>query len=142
MDVSNWLRPDAVTSADRLFCLTYARGRGQAQMIPGWPYSFMEALESGRSSWCAVPDALRLGPDDDLTEVTAAQLREVVRRLIEVGQWRPGDPPIWIVGDSGNDGARHHLASPGRTVDRPATEPYSASRTRRPGRNPITPPAR
>jgi hypothetical protein len=106
VDVSNWLRPDAVTSADRLFCHTYARGRGQAQMIPGWPYSVVAALESGRSSWCALLDAVRLGPADDVTEVTAVQLREVVQRLMAAGQWSAGDPPIWIVGDSGNDGPR------------------------------------
>jgi hypothetical protein len=28
VDVSNWLRPAAVTSPDRLFCHCYARGRG------------------------------------------------------------------------------------------------------------------
>jgi len=32
-DISNWLRPDAATSAERLFCHTYGRGRGSAQMI-------------------------------------------------------------------------------------------------------------
>lgn len=37
VDVSNWLRPDANTSPDRLFCHTYGRGRGSAWMIPGWP---------------------------------------------------------------------------------------------------------
>ena len=42
-DVSNWLRPDAATSPERLFCHCYARGRGNAQMIPGWPYSFIAA---------------------------------------------------------------------------------------------------
>ena len=46
-DVSNWLRPDAETSPDRLFCHCYARGKGNAQMIPGWPYSFVAALEPG-----------------------------------------------------------------------------------------------
>ncbi len=34
-DVSNWLRPDAETSPERLFCHCYARGKGNAQMIPG-----------------------------------------------------------------------------------------------------------
>lgn len=38
VDVSNWLRPDAATSPHRAFCHTYARGRGRAYMIPGWPY--------------------------------------------------------------------------------------------------------
>jgi hypothetical protein len=36
-DVSNWLRPGAATSPQRLFCHVYGRGKGQAQMIPGWP---------------------------------------------------------------------------------------------------------
>jgi len=34
-DISNWLRPDALTSAERLFCHCCARGTGNAQMIPG-----------------------------------------------------------------------------------------------------------
>jgi hypothetical protein len=54
IDVSNWLRPDAATSPDRLFCHTYGRGKGQAQMIPGWPYSFVAVLEPGRTSWTAI----------------------------------------------------------------------------------------
>jgi len=106
IDVSNWLRPDAATSADRLFCHTYGRGKGQAQMIPGWPYSFVAALEPGRSSWTAILDARRLGPDDEDTAVAAAQLRVVVEGLIAAGHWRHGDPQIWIVGDSGYDGPR------------------------------------
>jgi DDE superfamily endonuclease len=103
VDVSNWLRPDAETSPERLFCHTYARGKGNAQMIPGWPYSVVAALESGRTSWTAVLDAVRLGPDDDLTEVTAAQVREVVARLAEAGHWREGDPAILVVFDAGYD---------------------------------------
>jgi hypothetical protein len=103
VDVTPWLRPDAETSTDRLFCHVHGRAKGNSQMIPGWPYSIVAALGSGRSSWTAVLDAVRLGPDDDATAVTAGQLREVVTRLIEAGQWRPGDPPIEIVLDSGYD---------------------------------------
>jgi DDE superfamily endonuclease len=55
VDVSNWLRPGAATSPERLFCHVYGRGKGQAQMIPGWPYSVIAALEPGRTSWTAVP---------------------------------------------------------------------------------------
>ena len=106
IDVSNWLRPDANTSPERLFCHTYARGKGQAQMIPGWPYSFVAALEPGRTSWTAVLDAQRLGPGDEDTAVAAAQLRAVVQQLITAGHWREGDPEIWIVGDTGYEGAR------------------------------------
>ncbi len=61
VDVSDWLRPDAPASADRLFCHTWGRGRGQHLMIPGWPYSFVAALESGRTSWCQLLDAVRIG---------------------------------------------------------------------------------
>jgi hypothetical protein len=39
VDVSSWLRPGAATSPGRLFCHVYGRGKGQAQMILGWPYS-------------------------------------------------------------------------------------------------------
>ena len=84
-DVSNWLRPDAETSPERLFCHCYARGKGNAQMIPGWPYSLVAALEPGRTSWTLPLDAVRLGPADDATEVTAAQVRDVAARLIGPG---------------------------------------------------------
>jgi hypothetical protein len=106
IDVSNWLRPDANTSSERLFCHTYGRGKGQAQMIPGWPYSFVAALEPGRTSWTAILDAQRLGPEDEDIAVAAAQLRMVVEGLIAAGHWREGDPEIWIVGDTGYDGPR------------------------------------
>lgn len=103
VDVTNWLRPDAACSPQRLFCHTYARGKGQAQMIPGWPYSVVAALESGRSSWTALLDAVRLGPTDDAVAVTAAQVRGVVGRLIAAGHWATGDPPVLVVLDSGYD---------------------------------------
>jgi len=102
-DVSNWLRPDAETSPQRLFCHCYARGRGNAQMIPGWPYSLVVALEPGRTSWTLPLDAVRLGPADDATAVTAAQVREVVAGLTGAGHWHAGDPDILAVFDSGYD---------------------------------------
>jgi hypothetical protein len=112
VDVSNWLRPDAPTSDERLFCHVYGRGRSADQLIPGWPYSFVAALETGRTSWTALLDAVRLGPVDDATAVTAAQLREVVDRIIGAGHWHQGDPDILIVMDAGYDGPRlaHVLA--------------------------------
>jgi hypothetical protein len=69
VDVSNWLRPGAATSPGRLFCHVYGRGKGQAQLIPGWPYSVIAALEPGRISWTAVLDAVQLGPEGDETGV-------------------------------------------------------------------------
>jgi hypothetical protein len=103
VDVSPWLRPDAPTSAQRLFCHVYGRGKNQAQLIPGWPYSFVAALETGRTSWTAMLDVQRLGPAEDATAVTATQLRAVVDRLIAAGHWRSGDPEILIVADAGYD---------------------------------------
>ena len=94
------------TSPERLFCHTYGRGKGQAKMIPGWPYSVVAALEPGRKSWTAVLDAVRLGPAGDETDVTAAQVREVVTRLIEAGQQKEGDPDILVVFDAGYDVTR------------------------------------
>jgi DDE superfamily endonuclease len=112
VDVSNWLRPDAPTSAERLFCHTYGRGRETHVMIPGWPYSFVAALESGRTSWCQLLDAVRLGPEDDVAEATAVQVRRVVEDLIAGGQWRAGDAEILVVFDAGYDAPRmaHLLA--------------------------------
>jgi hypothetical protein len=106
VDVSSWLRPGAVTSPQRLFCHVHGRGKSQAQMIPGWPYSVIAALEPGRTSWTAVLDAVRLGPDDDETEVTAAQVREVITRLIAAGHWHQGDPAILVIFDAGYDVTR------------------------------------
>lgn len=106
VDVSNWLRPDAVTAPGRSFCHVHGRGRGAAQMIPGWPYSFVAALEAGRTSWTAVLDVARIGPADDVTEVTACQIRQVVERIRAAGQWGEGDPPVLVVLDAGYDPVR------------------------------------
>jgi hypothetical protein len=110
VDATAWLRPDASTCPDRLFCHVYGRGRGRDadQRIPGWPYQLVVALESGPTSWTAVLDAVRLHPADDATAVTATQLRAVVARLRQAGHWRAGDPPIMVVVDSGYD--VHRLA--------------------------------
>src|SRR5207244_12559416 len=105
-DVRNWRRPGAASIPGRLFCDVYGRAKGQAQMIPGWPYSVIAALEPGRTSWTAVLDAVRLGPDDDETEVTAAQVREVVTRLIAAGHWHEGDLPVLVGFDAGSDVTR------------------------------------
>jgi hypothetical protein len=65
-----------------VFCHVYGRGKGQAQMVLGWPYSLIAALEPGRTSWTAVLDAVRLGPGDDEAEVTAEQ--------VSAGHWPAG----------------------------------------------------
>lgn len=73
--------------------------------FPGWPYSFVAALEAGRTSWCQLLDAIRLGPDD-VAEVTVAQVRRVVTDVITAGQWEDGDADILVVFDAGYDAPR------------------------------------
>ncbi|MFJ3799901.1 NF041680 family putative transposase [Streptomyces sp. NPDC090088] len=102
-DITCWLRPDAHTSPERILCHTYGRGKDQHIPVPGWPYSVICALETGRTSWTAPLDALRLAPGDDGATVTARQMRELIERLIEAGQWRQGDPDVLIVVDAGYD---------------------------------------
>ncbi|MEV8418627.1 NF041680 family putative transposase [Streptomyces niveus] len=106
VDVSPWLRPDANTCADRAFCHTFGRGEGKHQMVPGWPYSVVAALESGCTSWTAVLDAVRLQPGADVAAVTTMQIREIVERLVAAGQWKPGDPEVLVVLDAGYDAPR------------------------------------
>ena len=105
-DVTAWLRPDAVTSAERMFCHVRGRGKNAGQVIAGWPYSFVAALGPGASSWTVLLDAVRIGPADDETDLAAAQLREVAGRLAAAGHWKPGDPDMLIVLDSGYNPAR------------------------------------
>jgi hypothetical protein len=50
-DITCWLRPDAHTSPQRILCHTYGLGKDQHIPVPGWPYSVINALEAGRSSW-------------------------------------------------------------------------------------------
>src|SRR5687768_8987283 len=75
-------------------------------MIPGWPYSFVAALETGRTSWTALLDAVRLPPGADVTATTCAQIRRLVDRLIAAGQWRATDRDILIVLDAGYEAPR------------------------------------
>jgi hypothetical protein len=103
VDVTPWPRPDAECSAERAHCHRPCRCDGVRQTIPGWPYSVVAALESGRSSWTAPLDAVRLAPGDDATEVTAAQIRDVLARLHAAGHLAGGDPPVLVVLDAGYD---------------------------------------
>jgi hypothetical protein len=106
IDTTPWPRPDAECSPERLHCHRPCRCDGVRQTIPGWPYQVAVALAGGRSSWTWPLDVIRLGPDDDPTAVTAAQIRALVARLVQAGQWHPGDPPILFVLDAGYDVVR------------------------------------
>src|SRR3954452_15959987 len=106
VDATAWLRPDAETCPERLFCHVYGRTRDSDQLLPGWPYQLVAACESGPTSWTALLDVVRLSPADDATAVTADQLRAVAERLGAAGHWQPGDPPMLVVCDAGYDVCR------------------------------------
>uniref|UniRef100_UPI0031E1AEAF transposase n=1 Tax=Streptomyces hawaiiensis TaxID=67305 RepID=UPI0031E1AEAF len=110
VDVGNWLRPDAPTLRPaRTACSATSRVAADGPRIsssPGWPYSFVAALESGRTFWCQLLDAVRLGSEDDVAEITAAQLRRVVVGLVEMSRRHVGDRDILIVFDAGYDAPR------------------------------------
>jgi len=97
IDVSPWLRPDAPSSADRLFCHVHGRGKNQAQMIPGWPCSVV--CRGGTGSHLVDGGTGRGAPepDDDDTTVAATQVREVVGRLRAAGHVKDGDLDILLV---------------------------------------------
>jgi hypothetical protein len=83
-----------------------------------------------------VLDAVRRGPADDATAVTADQLRAVVGRLRAAGHWRVGDPPILVVLDSGYDVTRLALVLADLPVH-PRAGPVGAGSSRaRPGPTP------
>src|SRR4051794_41316284 len=54
VDATSWLRPDAETSPERLFCHVYGRTRGSDPFLPGWPYQLVAAFGSGPTSWAAL----------------------------------------------------------------------------------------
>ena len=96
-DVCNWLRPEARTSPERLVLPCAWAGEERRADDPGLAVLVRRRAGPGGTSWTAPLDAVRLGPDDDATGVTAAQLREVTGRLAAAGTWHPGDPDIMVV---------------------------------------------
>lgn len=102
IDVSAWPRPDAVTSEGLCHCYTACRCDGVRKTIPGWPFSFAAGLEWGASSWTVLLDAVRIGPQDDATVATVAQIGAVVARLGTAGVLS-GRPAAVFVFDSGYD---------------------------------------
>lgn len=93
--------------------LPYLRaGEERAPDDPRLAVFVRRRAETGRTSWTAILDAVRLAPSADVAAVTIAQIREVVERLIAADQWAPGDHDILVVLDAGYDAPRiaHFLA--------------------------------
>jgi hypothetical protein len=86
-DVSNWARPEAACSPQRLMVHDKsARTLTGAPVTSGWPFAVMAALEWGPTSWTAPVDLARLGPADTLTSVTLAAIGRVRAGLAEAGR--------------------------------------------------------
>jgi hypothetical protein len=102
VDTSAWPRPDAETSQARCHCYTSCRCDGVRKTIPGWPFSFAAGLEWGASSWTTLLDAVRIGPEDDATVVTVAQIARVLARLDAAGMLAQRPAAVFVF-DSGYD---------------------------------------
>jgi hypothetical protein len=86
-DVSNWSRPDAACSPQRLRIFDRSsRSLAGDPVTAGWPYAMLAGLEWGPTSWTTPVDATRLGPTDSLTEVTLAQIRRVLAGFAAAGR--------------------------------------------------------
>ncbi|AIA01356.1 transposase [Streptomyces noursei] len=112
-DVSRWLRPDASTCPERAFCHTFGRGEGKHRMVPGWPYSIVAALETGRALWTAVLYAVRLVPGADVAADDGSETRAR----------RPALPPAHR--NPQHPCQEGHLVR--RAVVRPSVTPWAAS---------------
>jgi hypothetical protein len=119
VDVSAYPRPDAECSPDRTHCHAACRCDGKRKTIPGWAYSRVAGLEWGSSCWVHPVDGVRLGPGDELVEVTADQIRGLVGRLRAAGRvGGAGQPVPMAILDCGYPAAAisHALAGVGVQV--------------------------
>jgi hypothetical protein len=93
-DVSNWARPEAVCSPQRVMVHDKsARTLAGHPVTSGWPFAVMAALEWGPTSWTAPVELARLGPADTLTSVTLAAIERVRAGLVEDGR---GETPGFV----------------------------------------------
>jgi DDE superfamily endonuclease len=101
IDQTPLARPDAVY-ADQM-TMVQVRGKGGDKFLPGWKYSIVVGLHWGASSWVDPVEARRLLPGDDDTQVTVAQVNDLLDGLAAAGQRKSGNPPPLICLDSGNN---------------------------------------
>ncbi|MEO9223346.1 MAG: NF041680 family putative transposase [Mycobacteriaceae bacterium] len=81
VDASTWARCDAECSPQRGFYYSASKHSAGQPIVAGWSYQWITQLCWDNNSWTAPLDAIRLRPGGDATEVTAAQLRDLVGRL-------------------------------------------------------------
>ena len=110
IDTTPLARPDALFAEERV--MVQVRGKGGDVFLPGWPFSILVGIGWGASSWVDPVAARRIRPGQDHTEVTLAQVRDLLADLAATGGGRPGGPPPLVILDAGNDASAlaHELA--------------------------------
>ncbi|MGH9259549.1 MAG: transposase [Acidimicrobiales bacterium] len=101
IDTTPLARPDATFADNRT--MVQVRGKGGDVFLPGWSYSIMVGLSWGTSSWVDPVEARRLLPTDDHTEVTLAQIRDLLADLAATDKQAQHTPPALVLLDAGND---------------------------------------
>jgi hypothetical protein len=117
IDTTSVARPDATFADSRT--MVQIRGKGGDVFLPGWSYSTLVGIGWGTSSWVDPIEGRRLLPDDDHTEVTLAQIGDLLTDLDATGKQQPDAPPPLILLDAGNDptALAHEL------IDKPDRKP-------------------
>lgn len=100
LDVTPDARPDAEYADERV--MVQVRGKGGDKFLPGWPYSLLVAVQWGSSSWVDPIEARRIRPGQEHTDVTIAQITDLLGDLQATGRGVAGDPPPLIMLDAGN----------------------------------------
>jgi hypothetical protein len=106
VDASSWARCDAETSPERGFYYSASHHSAGQPIVAGWSYQWITQLDWAMDSWTAPLDAARIGPSQNATEATVAQVRRLVGLL-------PADGPVpTFVFDAGYDpiALTHELA--------------------------------
>jgi hypothetical protein len=101
MDTTPLARPDATYADSRT--MVQVRGKGGDVFLPGWSYSILVGIGWGASSWVDPVEARRLLPTDDHTEVTIAQVHNLLTDLAATGEQAHDTPPPLVILDAGND---------------------------------------
>jgi hypothetical protein len=101
VDTTPLARPDAVYAEQRT--MVQVRGKGGDVFLPGWSYSILVGIGWGASSWVDPVAARRLATDDDHSEVTVGQVRQLVADLVATGGQMAGMPAPLVIFDAGYD---------------------------------------
>jgi hypothetical protein len=97
LDASTWVRNDAETSPKRGYYHHHSRHSAGKPIVAGWSDQWLAQVSFRHDSWSAPLSAQRVEPTDNIHQVAARQIREVLKR-------RPQqvDLPIFVF-DAGYD---------------------------------------